>query len=142
MCARPRRIVEGMLPQSFLVWWKPNIAISKAHIHTLDILKVPMPAVLLQVRGYGEALEATLNREIGFILSSFSFRAWRACERARRSCECARGAECSSWAGLGCGKLSSCSRPLCEAQDVVCTWVLKRNGSKSGPRDAHCVCFT
>ena len=88
------------------------------------------------------SLGATLNREIGFVSSSFSFRAWRACERARRSCECVRGAECSSWAGLGCGKLSSSSRPLCEAQDVVCTWVLKPNGSKSDPRDAHCVFFT
>ena len=88
------------------------------------------------------SLGATLNREIGFVSSSFSFRAWRACERARRSCECVRGAECSSWAGLGCGKLSCCSRPLCEAQDVVYTWVLRQNGSKSDPRDAHCVCFT
>ena len=34
------------------------------------------------------------------------------------------------------------SRPLCEAQDVVYTWVLKQNGSKSEARDAHCVCFT
>ena len=34
------------------------------------------------------------------------------------------------------------SRPLCEAQDVVYTWVLKQNGSKSVARDAHCVCFT
>ena len=34
------------------------------------------------------------------------------------------------------------SRPLCEAQDVVYTWVLKQNGSKSDARDAHCVCFT
>ena len=42
------------------------------------------------------SLGATLNREIGFVSSSFSFRAWRACERARRSCECVRGAECSS----------------------------------------------
>ena len=85
------------------------------------------------------SLWATLNREIGFVSSSFSFRAWRACERARRSCECVRGAECSSWAGLGCGKLCSCSRPLCEAQDVVYTWVLKQNGSKSvpGSRSLH-----
>ena len=29
------------------------------------------------------------------------------------------------------------SRPLCEAQDVVYTWVLRPNGSKSVPRDAH-----
>ena len=79
------------------------------------------------------SLGATLNREIGFVSSSFSFRAWRACERARRSCGCVRGAECSSWAGLGCGELSSCSRPLCESQDVVYAWVLSQNGSKSVP---------
>ena len=42
------------------------------------------------------SLGATLNREIAFFLASFSFRAWRACEWARRSCECVRGAECSS----------------------------------------------
>ena len=34
------------------------------------------------------------------------------------------------------------SRPLREAQDVVYTWVLMRNGSKSGPRCSHCMCFT
>ena len=34
-----------------------------------------------------------------------------------------------------------CSRPHFEAQDVVYTWVLRQNGSKSEPRDAHCVCF-
>ena len=34
-----------------------------------------------------------------------------------------------------------CSRPLCEAQDVVYTLVLKQNGCKAEPRDAHCVCF-
>ena len=34
------------------------------------------------------------------------------------------------------------SRPLCEAQDVGYTSVLKQNGSKSVPRCAHCVCFT
>ena len=35
-----------------------------------------------------------------------------------------------------------CSRLLCEAQDVVYTWVLRRNGSKSEARDARCTCFT
>ena len=39
---------------------------------------------------------ATLNREIGFVSSSFSCCAWRACEWAGRSCQCVRGAECSS----------------------------------------------
>ena len=89
------------------------------------------------------SLGATLNREIGFVSSSFSFRAWRACERARRSCECVRGAECSSsrWPQLWEVLLRS-SRPLREAQDVVYTWVLRRNGSKSGPRCSHCMCFT
>ena len=87
------------------------------------------------------SLGATLNREIGFVSSSFSFRAWRACERARRSCECVRGAECSSWAGLGCGKLCCSSRPLCEAQDVVYTWVLKPNGSKSDARECSLHVF-
>ena len=34
------------------------------------------------------------------------------------------------------------SRPICEAQDVVYTWVLRPNGSKSVSRGAHRVCFT
>ena len=33
------------------------------------------------------------------------------------------------------------SRPLCEAQDVMCVGVLRQNGSKSVPRCSHCVCL-
>ena len=34
------------------------------------------------------------------------------------------------------------SGPLCEAQDVVYMRASEQNGSKSDPRDAHCVFFT
>ena len=34
------------------------------------------------------------------------------------------------------------SQPLREARDVVYTWVLKQNGSKSVARCSHYVCFT
>ena len=88
-------------------------------------------------------MRATLNREIGFISSSssFSFRAWCACEQARRRGKCVQGAECSSsrWPRLWEVLL------LFEAslnQDVVHTLVLKQNGSKSVARQALCVCFT
>ena len=87
------------------------------------------------------SLGATLNREIGFVSSSFTFRAWRACERARRSCECVRGAECSSSRWPQLWEVLLRSRPLCEAQDVVGVGVLRQNGSKYDPQDAHCVCF-
>ena len=125
--------------------WQVGFAgISYSVMRSLTALSFRRDAHEQRNRRLRGSLGATLNREIGFVSSSFSFRAWRACERARRSCECVQSSECSSWAGVGCGKLSCCLRPLCEAQGVVCVCVgvLKQNGSKSVSRGAHCVCFT
>ena len=75
------------------------------------------------------------NREIGFVSSSFSFRACRACVRARRSCVGARRT-LSLTLGLRSARIHVCCAPL--GDQLLCAGALvlsvfaQKNFARSG----------
>ena len=88
------------------------------------------------------SLGANVNRRSASFCLRFRFvRGVRASGRGEAASAC-EGQSIPAHAGVSSGKFFSCSRSLCEAQDVVYMWVLKQNGSKSVARRSHCVCFT
>ena len=81
------------------------------------------------------SLGAALTRKIG--LRAWLVQAGNAKMRVRAKCRVFLPA--GPHAGFGDGKFCFPSRPLGEAQDVVCALVLRQNGPKSDPRHSHCV---